>query len=396
MLICTPTIKLTYRSICGLITKFQVLRNPAMTVHPPAHPAVLPWSRLLYVTCATVLLAFHPVAVWAQAAAGQVMVVTGAVRVVNAQGQERALEKGAEVRSGDKIVTGQGALAQVRMNDGGYLSIRSETEMSIDNFVHNEQESSKSSFVVSLIKGGFRSITGLIGRANPDAYRVKASTATIGIRGTDHEPMLILPSATNVPTANPPGVYDKVNSGETYIQNERGILSLKPGQIGFTPLKPDVSPQVVIKVPDFYRVNVKTDARDPKDAQNDRSDDRTRTPGAATSLRPSTADRQGNNPLRAGAEVPALRPTTGLTPLQPLAPTGNLGSLPPPPTMVQSPTMIQSPTLIQSPTMIQSPTLIQPTLTSPTLLPPPPILQAPLIQTAPTLISPTTTTTILR
>jgi hypothetical protein len=347
---------------------------------------VLPLTRLLYAACAALLLTFHPAAVRAQATAGQVMVVTGTVRVVDVQGKERTLEKGADVRSGDKIVTGQGALVQVRMNDGGYLSIRSETEMSIDNFVHNEKESSKSSFVVSLIKGGFRSITGLIGRANPDAYRVKASTATIGIRGTDHEPMLILPSATSAPTMNPPGVYDKVNSGETYIQNERGILTLKPGQIGFTPFKPDASPQMVVKVPDFYRVNVKTDARDPKDAQNDRSDNRsdnrTRPSSGTAPLRPTTADRQGDmkgqDPTQSGVEAPMLRPSaTGPAPKLTAPP----GSLPPPP--------------MPRPADIQP----APTLTSPTLLPPPPpppILQAPLIQTAPTLISPTTTTTIIR
>jgi hypothetical protein len=40
--------------------------------------------------------------------------------------------------------------------------------------------------VLRLLKGGFRTVTGLIGkRGNTDAYKLRAGTATIGIRGTD-------------------------------------------------------------------------------------------------------------------------------------------------------------------------------------------------------------------
>ncbi|MGH8446844.1 MAG: hypothetical protein ACREVL_16350, partial [Solimonas sp.] len=37
-----------------------------------------------------------------------------------------------------------------------------------------------------LLKGGFRTVSGLIGKANPDEYRVTTPVATIGIRGTDY------------------------------------------------------------------------------------------------------------------------------------------------------------------------------------------------------------------
>ena len=41
---------------------------------------------------------------------------------------------------------------------------------------------------LSLLKGAMRAITGYIGRSNRDGYRIETPTATIGIRGTDHEP----------------------------------------------------------------------------------------------------------------------------------------------------------------------------------------------------------------
>lgn len=41
--------------------------------------------------------------------------------------------------------------------------------------------------VFKLLKGGFRTVTGLIGKSDRSEYRVSTQTATIGIRGTDYE-----------------------------------------------------------------------------------------------------------------------------------------------------------------------------------------------------------------
>jgi hypothetical protein len=219
------------------------------------------------------------------------MVVTGSVVAIDTQGQRRQLVKGSDVRPGDSIVTGEGALAQIRMADGGFISIRSATEMAIDRFVFDEKESSKSNFLVSLVKGGFRSITGLIGKTNPNAYQIRSATATIGIRGTDHEPMVILPGN---PSLGAPGLYDKVNDGETFIRSERGMLALRRGQIGFAPIVPTQAPQALQRVPDFYKVDIKTDARDPKDAITTSKAAEPDKPAADTAvlLRPSTTARR--------------------------------------------------------------------------------------------------------
>ncbi len=337
----------------------------------------------------------------AQMPAGQVMVVTGSVKAINAQGKERSLEKGGELRDGDRIVTGDSGLAQVRMADGGYLSIRANTDMKIDTFHHDEKDQRNSSFLVSLVKGGFRSITGLIGRSNPGAYKISAGTATIGIRGTDHEPMLVPPAPPNIPVINAPGVYDKVNDGETFIQNERGILSLKPGQIGFAPVMPEQPPVVVLKVPDFYRENVKTDARDPKDAARRKDDDKgTAVHPAGTALRPGFADRQAP-----AGDAPTGTPRTGTGETAPrvTAPTGVTGPLPvlrdgvrPAPGAIGSPVErpLASPNLPPPPVPLMPP----PTFTAPlivdraitTTVQPPPLLPPPLLPP----LSPTTTTII--
>lgn len=247
--------------------------------------------KLWFSLCLGWLLAIGCAEAMAQKSAGQVMVATGTVKAYDLQGRERLLQKGDAVAPGDRIVTAADALVQLRMADGGYMSVRPATEMKIDLFVFDEKNQGNSNFLVSLIKGGFRSITGLIGKGNPDAYQIRTPTATIGIRGTDHEPMYIPPAAPNAPAGNAPGLYDKVNDGETFIRNQHGLLSLKPGQIGFSPAKPDAAPRMLQRVPDFYKVNLKIEGRDGKDS-SDKSDDGKR-PASAGALRPTAASRLG-------------------------------------------------------------------------------------------------------
>lgn len=226
---------------------------------------------------------------WAQSAA-RVMVISGSAKAVEPQGNERILQKGAELFAGDKVVTGDESLVQVRLHDGGYMSVRPNTEMVIDRFVYDEKDSSKSSFLVSLLRGGFRSITGLIGRTNPNGYQIRSKTATIGIRGTDHEPVVIL-ETPGTPVLAPPGLYDKVNDGETFIANAGVVLPLRRGEVGFAPFSPDTPPRVLLKVPDFYKVDLKTDARDSKDGGDDNKADGNKR-GANGLLRPSLAARR--------------------------------------------------------------------------------------------------------
>ncbi len=243
---------------------------------------------------------------WAQSAA-RVMAVSGSAKAVEPQGNERVLQKGAELFAGDKVVTQDDSLVQMRLNDGGYMSVRPNTEMVIDRFVYDEKDASKSNFLVSLLRGGFRSITGLIGRTNPNGYQIRSSTATIGIRGTDHEPVVILdtPGTSNL---GAPGLYDKVNDGETFIRNNGGVLSLKRGDVGFAPFSTDAPPQVLLKIPDFYKVELKTDARDGKDNGDENRVDGSKR-GANGQLRPSVAARR--EALSGSTSATPGTPTTG-------------------------------------------------------------------------------------
>jgi len=201
------------------------------------------------------MLALSVGSAWAQNVAGRFLTVIGDVRVLSPSG-DRQPERGSEVREGETILTGAGALTQIRLADGGLLSIRGDTEMKFDRFSHAGENDRDSSMFISLLKGGFRSVTGLIGRLNRDGYRVTTPSATIGIRGTDHEPVVVPPPPPGVVPQVPPGTYDRVYSGETFIQNPQGVAqNIGPNQVGFVSIQ-GTAPTILPQLPPIYRAGI--------------------------------------------------------------------------------------------------------------------------------------------
>ncbi len=117
--------------------------------------------------------------------AAHVEFAIGNVSAVNGAGVSRPLAKGAEVDAGDTIDTGEGR-AQLRFSDGAYISLQPGSQFRIDEYNYAGKADDTERGFFSLIKGGLRTITGLIGRSNRRNYQVRVPVATIGIRGTEY------------------------------------------------------------------------------------------------------------------------------------------------------------------------------------------------------------------
>ena len=166
------------------------------------------------------------------AIAGRVQFVHGKVQLTTAAGVTHAIKKGEAVNEGDTLLSSPFASAQIRMEDGGMVAMRPDTRLKIDRFSFDgEQDGSERSFF-SLFKGGFRAITGKIGKKNKANYRIVTPATTIGIRGTDHETFVVTPGSS-LATTTPVGTYNKVNLGETTMTTQKGTLSVLPNQMGF-------------------------------------------------------------------------------------------------------------------------------------------------------------------
>ena len=179
--------------------------------------------------------------------AGKVELIEGDVRFYDANRQLRVPKLGDWVYQGDSIFTGPDGEVQLSMEDGGYIGVRPNTKMQIIDY--KAEGGPDDTSVIGLLEGSFRSITGWIANLNRQNYVVRTPTATIGVRGTEHEP-LVLPEGS---TEGEPGTYDRVYVGETELGTAQGSVSVKPNQAGFISRSGLARPRVLDRVPGFFR-----------------------------------------------------------------------------------------------------------------------------------------------
>jgi len=177
--------------------------------------------------------------------AGSIELASGNVLRIDAHGRPQPAKMGAAIRRGDTLVTGKDGELHVRLSDDSVLALRAQTRIELTAYRHHQRDDDTS--VVTLAYGALRAISGWIGRRTPDAVRVKTPTAVIGIRGTDHETVVLLPDSP----LGDSGTYDKVNHGATYLETAHGCIDLTPGQAGYA--APGKVPVVLPSVPDFFR-----------------------------------------------------------------------------------------------------------------------------------------------
>lgn len=187
-------------------------------------------NNIFYSLAAAVLL-LGGNAVYAEPA-GHVQFVNGEVQLTTSAGQTHRVQKGDVVNEGDTLSSARNASAQVKMLDGGFVAMRPDTRLKFDSFKFSGKEDGSEKSFFSLFKGGFRAITGLIGRVNKSSYRITTPTSTIGIRGTDHETFVVVPESELAAVA-PTGTYNKVNRGETSMTTDKGTIFVRPNQMGF-------------------------------------------------------------------------------------------------------------------------------------------------------------------
>ncbi|MCD6673247.1 MAG: FecR domain-containing protein [Burkholderiaceae bacterium] len=165
----------------------------------------------------------------AAAADGRALVVAGRVmieRVAPGAISVTALTAGAEVRSGDLIRTGSDGRTQIRFSDGSIVSLQPGTDFRIDEYRFEQNERRAFFF---LMRGALRTLTGAIGKANHDEYRMKTPTATVGVRGTEYvaEQTVCDPRCAPGPRA---GLRVAVTQGRIVLLTNGGEIEVGTGQ----------------------------------------------------------------------------------------------------------------------------------------------------------------------
>jgi len=180
--------------------------------------------------------------------------------VATGGGKERALREGDAVHVGERVRAPALAEAVLKTEDAGFLAIRPNTDFVAERYAAEDKPTDN--FTVRLFTGSLRLVTGWLGRTNRAGSKVVTPTATIGIRGTDHEPY-VLSAELATSTSNREGTYDKVNRGGTTMEVGENKLDIDAGRVGFVraaggkgfkerALLTILMPVLLDKVPNFY------------------------------------------------------------------------------------------------------------------------------------------------
>lgn len=175
---------------------------------------------------------------------GTVDAVVGSALVRGLDGTTRAATLGATIVVGERVETGADGEVHLVTADAGFIAVRPSSQVRAEAYRTGEKEEN---IVLSLFKGALRSVTGWVGKRNPGSYQLKTSTATIGIRGTDHEATVVDEPVQGFA----PGTVVSVREGVAILRGTQGEIDIESGRHGFLAREGALAPRLLERLPEF-------------------------------------------------------------------------------------------------------------------------------------------------
>lgn len=129
----------------------------------------------------------------ASAQIGTVVSVQGTALVERAGKPARILGAGEALEQKDVINVAQASHAVLEFRDKSRITLRPNTIFRVETY----SDTAPQAMVLGLTKGGFRAVTGDIGKQNPSAVRFQTDSVVLGIRGTEFDARLCEDDCTN-------------------------------------------------------------------------------------------------------------------------------------------------------------------------------------------------------
>ena len=206
--------------------------------------------KTLSLVCSLMLLLIC-IPAYGESLAAHVILSKGVVTATDQDGAARPLKRRSKIFSGDIIKTGPKGSVQLRFVDKALMTIKASSEMDISSYLFKQpgDTSNKEQALMTLVKGGFRTISGQIGKGEKSAYKVDTPAASIGIRGTNYEVQ-----------QEPNGSYVMaVYSGGISVENSAGTIDLGLGSdFNFSRVTPNAAPVGLLEAPESLSVNAAT------------------------------------------------------------------------------------------------------------------------------------------
>ncbi len=175
----------------------------------------------------------------AHADKGTVTHLSGVLSAKKPDGSIRVLAERSEVGTGDVLTSEQNTYANIKFSDGAQMTLKPASSVRIDKFAYQKEKAPEDSFAISLLTGGLRLVTGIVGARNRAKFQVGTQTATIGIRGTTFNVDDCSGGGEGCKGVEA-GVYVGVSNGSVELTNPEGRIIVQAGQFsrvarGFAP-----------------------------------------------------------------------------------------------------------------------------------------------------------------
>ena len=196
------------------------------------------------IAAALLCMSFTMTPVQAASSVGKVIISIGKVFTTDKVGVEKKLKRRGKVFEGDTIKVGKKSRLQLRFIDNQLIVLKSNTIFRIDEYKFKDKNDKNKSAVVSLLKGGMRSVTGLIGKSARDKYKVKTPVATMGVRGTHY----VLEICSSNCGDGVKGIVGTVLQGSIVMTNDAGTQEFGTDQFFNVPSM-DQAPKTIVNPP---------------------------------------------------------------------------------------------------------------------------------------------------
>jgi hypothetical protein len=219
---------------------------------------------------------------------GTVMHLSGPLLAKKADGGIRVLAPKSAVEPGDTLITQKNGYAQIRFGDGSLLILQPDTILRIDGFSYDAARPEADRIAFTLVRGGVRSNTGLLGKRSKERVMLNTPVANIDMQGASVivqyyeknaealaarqaylrastaaldaplaatrsdappvaavRPLMLAQLFSPPPTAGrAPGLYVQVLDGLIHVTNPSGSSNFSAGQFGY--VRTSMQPPVIV------------------------------------------------------------------------------------------------------------------------------------------------------
>ncbi len=176
-------------------------------------------------------------------AAGFVIAVSGKLTAVDEKGKTRTLTRRSQFFASETLKTAANSTAQIRFKDNALMTLKPGTQLKIGEYHFGGSKDPENKSFMELLSGGFRTLSGSIGKLNQAAYRIDTPAASIGIRGTDYEIVIAVGGK----------VFAAVHGGGIALVNDIGELDIGEGsEFLYAEISPGQAPVGLESLPELF------------------------------------------------------------------------------------------------------------------------------------------------